>query len=100
MIYPTMVLIFATLVLIGMLLFLVPIFVDIFKTLGGDLPALTQYVVAMSNFLKAVWMFVFPTMGLIFFGFRKGKKTEYGRQLWDRFKLRAPMKIGPVVLKV
>ena len=41
MIYPTMVLIFATLVLIGMLLFLVPIFVDIFKTLGGDLPALT-----------------------------------------------------------
>ena len=41
MIYPTMVLIFATLVLIGMLLFLVPIFVEIFSTLGGDLPALT-----------------------------------------------------------
>ncbi len=100
MIYPTMVLIFATLVLIGMLLFLVPIFVDIFKTLGGDLPALTQYVVNMSNFLKADWMFVFPTMGLAFFGFRRAKKTEYGRQLWDRFKLRAPMKIGPVVLKV
>jgi type IV pilus assembly protein PilC len=100
MIYPTMVLIFATLVLIGMLLFLVPIFVDIFKTLGGDLPALTQYVVSMSDFLKADWMFVFPGMGLAFFGFRRGKKTEYGRQLWDRFKLRAPMKIGPVVLKV
>jgi type IV pilus assembly protein PilC len=100
MIYPTMVLIFATLVLIGMLLFLVPIFVDIFKTLGGDLPALTQYVVSMSDFLKADWMFVFPGMGLAFFGFRRGKKTEYGRQVWDRFKLRAPMKIGPVVLKV
>src|SRR5438874_4149279 len=52
MIYPTMVLIFATLVLIGMLLFLVPIFVDIFKTLGGDLPALTQYVVNMSNLMR------------------------------------------------
>src|SRR5437016_2156014 len=64
MIYPTMVLIFATLVLIGMLLFLVPIFVDIFKTLGGDLPALTQYVVNMSDFLKADWMFIFPGMGL------------------------------------
>jgi type IV pilus assembly protein PilC len=100
MIYPTMVLIFATLVLIGMLLFLVPIFVDIFKTLGGDLPKLTQYVVAMSDFLKNDWMFVFPGMALTFFGFRKAKKTEYGRQLWDRFKLRAPMKIGGVVLKV
>src|SRR5213083_406935 len=55
MIYPTMVLIFATLVLIGMLLFLVPIFVDIFKTLGGDLPTLTQYVVTLSYFLKHNW---------------------------------------------
>src|ERR1043165_8494480 len=62
MMYPTMVLIFATLVLIGMLLFLVPIFVDIFKTLGGDLPTLTLYVVGLSDFLKANWMFVFPLM--------------------------------------
>jgi len=100
MIYPTMVLIFATLVLIGMLLFLVPIFVDIFKTLGGSLPALTQYIVNLSNFLKHDWMFVFPGFGLAFFGFRRLKKTEFGRQYWDKFKLKAPMKIGPVVLKV
>src|SRR3954464_13107330 len=76
MIYPVMVMIFATLVLIGMLLFLVPIFVDIFKTLGGDLPTLTQWVVAMSDFLKHNWMFVFPGIGLAIFGFRRGKKTE------------------------
>ena len=100
MIYPTMVLIFATLVLIGMLLFLVPIFVDIFKTLGGDLPTLTQYVVTMSDFLRANWMFIFPLCAAVFFGFRRAKKTELGRQLWDRFKLRVPMKIGGVVLKV
>ena len=42
MIYPTMVLIFATLVLVGMLLFLVPIFVRIFDQLDGELPTLTQ----------------------------------------------------------
>ena len=100
MIYPTMVLIFATLVLIGMLLFLVPIFVDIFKTLGGDLPMLTQWVVAMSDFLKANWMFLFPGLGLAIFGFRKAKRTEWGRRIWDRFKLKVPMKIGGVVLKV
>ena len=100
MIYPTMVLIFATLVLIGMLLFLVPIFVDIFKTLGGDLPTLTQYVVGMSDFLRANWMFVFPAIAGAIFGFRKAKKTEPGRKIWDRFKLKVPMKIGGVVLKV
>jgi type IV pilus assembly protein PilC len=100
MIYPTMVLIFATLVLIGMLLFLVPIFVDIFKTLGGDLPTLTQYVVTMSDFLRNDWMFIFPSVGLFAFGFRKAKRTEWGRRIWDRFKLRVPMKIGGVVLKV
>src|SRR4051794_1572765 len=100
MMYPTMVLIFATLVLIGMLLFLVPIFVDIFKTLGGDLPTLTLYVVGLSDFLKANWMFVFPLMIGSFFAFRKAKKTEPGRKLWDRFKLKVPMKIGGVVLKV
>ena len=44
MIYPTMVLIFATLVLVGMLLFLVPVFVGIFDQLGGELPTLTQWV--------------------------------------------------------
>ncbi len=100
MIYPTMVLIFATLVLIGMLLFLVPIFVDIFKDLGGELPLLTQYVVNMSDFLRGNWMFVFPTLGGVIFGFRRAKKTEQGRKVWDRFKLRVPMKIGGVVLKV
>ena len=39
-------------------------------------------------------------MLITFFGFRKAKKTEPGRKLWDRFKLRVPMKIGGVVLKV
>ena len=42
MIYPTLVLVFATLVLIGMLMFLVPIFVKIFAQLNGQLPMLTQ----------------------------------------------------------
>ncbi|HEV8603397.1 MAG TPA: type II secretion system F family protein [Gaiellaceae bacterium] len=100
MIYPTMVLIFATLVLIGMLLFLVPIFVDIFKDLGGDLPTLTQYIVTMSDFLRADWMFIFPTLAVVFYAFRRGKRTEQGRRLWDRFKLKVPMKVGSVVLKV
>jgi type IV pilus assembly protein PilC len=100
MLYPTMVLIFATLVLIGMLMFLVPIFVKIFAQLGGQLPTLTQYVVSASNLIRNDWFILFPGAGATIWGVRKYKRTEAGRQLWDRIKLRIPMKIGDVVLKV
>ena len=100
MIYPTMVMIFATLVLIGMLLFLVPIFQKIFLSLHGQLPKLTQYVVSASNVLRNDWYIIFPLVGLAIWGIRRFKRTEAGRQLWDRIKLRIPMKIGDVVLKV
>jgi type IV pilus assembly protein PilC len=100
MLYPTMVLIFATLVLTGMLMFLVPVFVKIFKDLGGQLPTLTQYVVTVSDLLRYHWYIIFPAVIGLIFGIRKYKKTESGRKLWDRIKLRIPMKIGDVVLKV
>src|SRR5436309_7526772 len=58
MMYPTMVLVFATLVLTGMLLFLVPFFSKVFLTLGGTLPTLTQWVVNASNFMKHDWYFI------------------------------------------
>jgi type IV pilus assembly protein PilC len=100
MLYPTMVLVFATLVLTGLLMFLVPVFVKIFGQLGGQLPTLTQYVVTMSDFLRTKYYIIFPVLGLLFFGLKKYKKTDSGRQKWDRIKLKIPMKIGQVVLKV
>src|SRR5437588_7076026 len=100
MLYPTMVLIFATLVLIGMLMFLVPIFVKIFKQLGGQLPTLTQVVVGASNIMRGNWYIIFPVAIGAGFGIRKAKRTEQGRQRWDRLKLRIPMKIGDTVRKI
>jgi type IV pilus assembly protein PilC len=100
MIYPTMVLIFAGLVLAGMLLFLIPIFVKIFGQLGGELPTLTQWVLKASNLLRNDWYIIFPTEIALYFGFRRWKKSEAGRKQWDAFKLKLPMKIGDVVLKV
>jgi type IV pilus assembly protein PilC len=100
MVYPTVVLVFATLVLIGMLLFLVPMFTKIFADLGGELPMLTQWVVTGSDLLRNRWYIVFPTLIGSVFGVRKYKRTERGRQQWDQFKLKVPMKIGDVVLKI
>ena len=100
MVYPTMVMCFAFLVLAGMLLFLVPIFEDIFKDLGGELPMLTKVIVAASDLMKGYWFIIFPGIGGAVYGFRRWKKTPAGRQVWDSFKLRAPGGIGKVVLKV
>src|SRR3954469_5176708 len=93
MIYPIMVFIFASLVLTGMLLFLVPVFVNIFKQLGGELPKLTQIIVDASNLLKADWYIIFPVIIASFVAFFRWKKSEGGRKHWDRFKLKLPMKI-------
>jgi len=100
MVYPTVVLVFAVLVLIGMLLFLVPVFQGIFADLGGDLPFLTKIVVTASDLVRGYWFILFPLMGGSVYGFRRWKRTPAGRQVWDRFKLRAPAGIGKVVLKV
>ena len=52
MIYPALVMVFATVILIAMLMFLIPIFVKIFDQLGGQLPMLTQMVLHVSNLLR------------------------------------------------
>ena len=76
MMYPTMVLIFATLVLIGLLMFLVPVFVNIFAQLNGELPKLTQIVVAASNQLRHHWFIIFPAMFGLVWGVRRAKRPS------------------------
>ena len=68
MIYPLVVLTFAILTLIGMLLFLVPVFEGIFADLGGDLPTLTKGVVAASDLVRGYWFILFPAMGALRLG--------------------------------
>jgi type IV pilus assembly protein PilC len=109
MIYPSVVLTFAFLVLTGLLMFLVPVFVKIFDQLGGQLPKLTQIVMHLSNALRYPWFPGIPIPGVVFviggliggfWFFRRWKKTDNGRAAWDSFKLRIPMQIGSVVRKV
>jgi len=100
MIYPTVVFTFATLVLVAMLMFIVPIFAKIFTELHGKLPLLTRVVLAASDVIRHRWYIVFPLIGFIIWGGLRYKKTESGRRKWDAFRLKVPLKIGDVVLKV
>jgi len=100
MVYPSVVISFAFLVLTFMLLFIIPVFSKIFVELHGNLPKPTQIIVAMSNALRHWWFIIFPMLFAIGFGFSKLKRTEEGRKSWDRFRLHAPMKVGDVVQKI
>jgi type IV pilus assembly protein PilC len=100
MVYPTMVISFAFLVLTAMLLFIVPIFQKLYLQFHGQLPKLTQFMITASELLRGRWYIIFPAIGLTIYAFVRWKKTEGGRRRWDSFKLKVPMKIGDVVLKV
>jgi type IV pilus assembly protein PilC len=54
----------------------------------------------MSNLLKGYFYIIFPAWGALIFGFFRYKKTARGRRQWDRFRLKVPLGIGKVVLKI
>jgi type IV pilus assembly protein PilC len=86
--------------MIGMLLFIIPIFANMYKDLGGQLPSLTRMMMGISNMLKGYWFIIFPVIFLTIWALVRLKNTEQGRRAWDRFKLRLPMKLGPIIQKI
>jgi type IV pilus assembly protein PilC len=105
--YPALVFGFATVVLIAIVMFVIPVFANIFKELGEEhpeeasgLPAPTQLCVNVSNLMTHQWYILFPGIILAFVAFFQWKKTERGKEMWNRFTLRLPFKIGDVIQKV
>ncbi|AIF47251.1 type II secretion system F family protein [Dyella japonica] len=97
MFYPVMVMAVAFLVCVIMLLFVVPVFAQTFKDAGTSLPAPTQVVVSMSEFMKSYWWalligIVGGVSALIFF---KKRSTKFAHFL-DRFLLKFPV-IGNIL---
>jgi type IV pilus assembly protein PilC len=101
MVYPMMIGSFAILVMMGMVLFLIPLFASMYKDLGNaKLPTLTRGMIAVSDGIKGYWFIVFPAIIAIVWLVRRFKRSDRGRELWDRFKLHIPMGIGEIVRKL
>ncbi len=100
MVYPTLVVIFAVGVMMALVAFLVPVFQNVFKQFGGQLPALTQVSVFASHVVTKYWWAMFLSWAAIIFVFVKWKNSTWGRPQWDRFRLRVPMKIGTIVQQI
>jgi type IV pilus assembly protein PilC len=100
MAYPMVVMSFALIVLVALITFIVPVFVGVFKDFGGDLPAITKFTVAISHIFTHQWYLVIGVSVGIVVGFRKWRKSSWGRPQWDRLRLRIPAKIGDTVQKI
>ena len=70
MIYPAVVISFASSSSSFMLLFIIPVFVEVFETLDGELPAPTKLVMGMSDLLRGYWFIIFPPIGVAAWGLR------------------------------
>jgi type IV pilus assembly protein PilC len=100
MAYPIVVLSFALCVLVGLIAFIVPVFVKIFEDFGGELPMITKITVAASNMVTGRWyiLLALAVGGVV--GFKKWKTSSWGRPQWDAIRLRFPFKIGNTVQKI
>ncbi len=99
MTYPVVIFIFAILAMIGMLLFIVPIFAKMFADMGGELPVLTKVLVVMSNGLKwGIGPFVAAIVGFTIWWHRH-KNDPSVRDRVDPLKLRVPV-FGPLWKKI
>jgi len=97
--YPVIVLIMAVVSVVGMLLFIVPIFEKMFADLGGELPLPTQILVVLSKGM--VWIGPLLVIGIVAFSvwWRANKHTERVRSFVDPLKLKLPV-FGMLFTKV
>jgi type IV pilus assembly protein PilC len=105
--YPLLVFGFASFALIGIVAFVIPVFAKVFEELAeehpgesAELPLPTQVCVGASQAITSYWFILFPALIGLTVGFFQWKKTDKGKEMWDRFKLRLPAQIGDVIQKV
>jgi type IV pilus assembly protein PilC len=97
--YPIAVIVVAFIVTTILLLFVVPVFEDMFKNFGADLPAFTRMVVTMSQWLKEWWWIVLGVIitSIYTFGYFKKRSTTFNHFL-DAMLLKMPV-VGIILRK-
>ncbi len=98
MIYPAVIFSVMAIAVVIMLLFVIPVFQNMFSSLGGQLPLPTRIVIALSDFLKHYWWAMGLALVLIVVGTRRYYKTPSGRLNLDKLLLAMPV-LGDVLRK-
>src|SRR6266436_5661394 len=99
LIYPVSVITIATLIVGALLKFVVPIFANMFTSMGVDLPLPTKIVVGLSNFVGHFWWVLFLAIILIVVFIWQLRKNPKGKYYFDKFLLNLPV-LGQVLRKI
>jgi type IV pilus assembly protein PilC len=99
MTYPVIVIIIAFLITTFLIVRVVPIFGEIFADFGAKLPAPTQFLINISNFVRGEWYILLAMLFGTIFGVRAFIRSKRGKQIWDKWKLKLPV-FGPLVHKI
>src|SRR3954464_4731260 len=94
MVYPSVIISFALVILIALVAFIVPVFAKVFHDFHGKLPAITQFTVSLSHALTGYWFLFIAAAVALVVAFQKWRKSSWGRPQWDALRLRIPLKIG------
>ncbi|WP_131668610.1 type II secretion system F family protein [Psychrobacter pygoscelis] len=90
--YPIAVIVVAIIVTIILLVKVVPVFADLFSSFGAELPAFTQMVVGMSEWMQKWWYILIIAIGLAIISFKEAKKrSKEFRDFLDRLTLKLPI---------
>lgn len=91
MIYPIILIVVMIGVVIAMMMFVIPNFMDMFEGLDAEMPFMTVMVINMSNFiLDKWWLLILIVVGIVF-AYKSYYKTDAGRHMIDRIKIKIPV---------
>ena len=91
LVYPVIMIIVSMMVVTGLMIFVVPQMVDVIVEQGGDLPWITEALIAVSEVFVDFWWLIFGLFGVGLWGFKAWKRTPNGRHAWHRLVLRLPI---------
>jgi type IV pilus assembly protein PilC len=98
MIYPGVIMSVAAIAVTVLLIFVIPVFENLFTSAGLALPLPTRIVMGASRFLKSYWYVVLAVIGVSVFMFKRYNATSDGKLKIDRFMLKVPV-LGDVLRK-
>jgi len=99
MMYPIVVTIVAIAITTFLLVRVVPVFGDIYKGFGADLPGPTQFLIDLSLLLQKYIIYLVPAMIMGLYGWFMYIKTKPGREFWDRLRIQLPI-VGSIAHKI
>ena len=99
MVYPAVIVSIAILVVVFLLIYVIPVFAEMFDSFGGTLPAPTRFVMYLSDLVQAYILYAVPLVVALFLLFKRFYRTDKGRLVVDKLVLKFPV-FGPLVQKV